>query len=218
MSAISRDDTKDDGTSTCQLITVGCSGGKQKMESDSVFGGASKRRRKGFTDKKTIYGVTIILALANLQLLIYSCLLLKANHTLKTDWIGTWCILVLIKSFLNIMLGIYFIWEYGRDPEKRIANFRLGVLLSGIFFFWPTVNVGLFIMVFKRYRDITNSRSTTSRADSPLAHDDSQPPPYSPGPYITPRQQSQVIDPAPVTGWSHQPLLNFDGEERLLSP
>ncbi|GBN17921.1 hypothetical protein AVEN_222396-1 [Araneus ventricosus] len=31
MSLISRDDTSDDGTSTCQLITVRCSGGKQKM-------------------------------------------------------------------------------------------------------------------------------------------------------------------------------------------
>ncbi|GBN04667.1 hypothetical protein AVEN_31091-1, partial [Araneus ventricosus] len=41
---ISIDDTKEDGTSTCQPITVGCAGGKQKMESESVFGGASKRR------------------------------------------------------------------------------------------------------------------------------------------------------------------------------
>ncbi|CAL1282663.1 unnamed protein product [Larinioides sclopetarius] len=165
-----------------------------------------------------VYGVTIILAMANLQLLIFSCLLLKANQNRRTDWIGTWCILVLLKSFLNITLGIYFIWEYGHDPEKKIANFRLGVLLSGIFFFWPTVNIGLFIMVFRRYREVTNSRSTTPRTDSPLIHDDSQPPPYTPGPYITPRQQIQHIDPTPVTGWSHQPLLNFDGEERLLPP
>ncbi|XP_055927948.1 uncharacterized protein LOC129959149 isoform X2 [Argiope bruennichi] len=143
-----------------------------------------------------IYGVTILLAIANLQLLIFSCLLIKANHTLKTDWIVTWCTLVLIKSFLNIILGIYFIWEYAHDPEKKIANFRLGILLSGIFFFWPTVN--------------------TSRTDSSLLREDSQPPPYSPGSYIS-QQQNQIIDPAPVTGWSHQPILSFDGEERLLS-
>ncbi|GBN08731.1 hypothetical protein AVEN_89240-1 [Araneus ventricosus] len=31
MSMMSRDDTKEDGKSTCQLITVGYSGGKQKM-------------------------------------------------------------------------------------------------------------------------------------------------------------------------------------------
>ncbi|KAF8784521.1 uncharacterized protein LOC129959149 isoform X1 [Argiope bruennichi] len=163
-----------------------------------------------------IYGVTILLAIANLQLLIFSCLLIKANHTLKTDWIVTWCTLVLIKSFLNIILGIYFIWEYAHDPEKKIANFRLGILLSGIFFFWPTVNICLFIMVCKRYRDITSSRLTTSRTDSSLLREDSQPPPYSPGSYIS-QQQNQIIDPAPVTGWSHQPILSFDGEERLLS-
>ncbi|GBN60855.1 hypothetical protein AVEN_269029-1 [Araneus ventricosus] len=53
MSMISIDDTKDDGMSTCQLITVGCSGGEQKMVSENVFGGASKRRRRSFTDKKS---------------------------------------------------------------------------------------------------------------------------------------------------------------------
>ncbi|GBL72007.1 hypothetical protein AVEN_115040-1 [Araneus ventricosus] len=53
MSVISRDDTKEDGTSTCYLITVGYSGGKQNMEIESVFEGASKRRREGFTDKKS---------------------------------------------------------------------------------------------------------------------------------------------------------------------
>ncbi|GBN88654.1 hypothetical protein AVEN_204565-1 [Araneus ventricosus] len=36
MSMMSRDDTKEDGKSTCQLITVGYSGGKQKME-ESAF-------------------------------------------------------------------------------------------------------------------------------------------------------------------------------------
>ncbi|GBM32862.1 hypothetical protein AVEN_21735-1 [Araneus ventricosus] len=37
MSVISRDDTKEGGTSTCSMITVECSGGKQKIVSESVF-------------------------------------------------------------------------------------------------------------------------------------------------------------------------------------
>ncbi|GFU62271.1 uncharacterized protein TNCV_4859821 [Trichonephila clavipes] len=100
------------------------------------------------------------------------------------------------------------------DPLKRIAYFRLGVLLSGIFFFWPTINIVLLIMVFKRYSDISNSRRGAARDNQAPLHHDSQPPPYTPGPYIS-RQQSRTIDPAPITGWSHQMLLNFDGEEGL---
>ncbi|GFQ71547.1 uncharacterized protein TNCT_655751 [Trichonephila clavata] len=162
------------------------------------------------------YGVALLISIVNFQLLIFSCLLFKANINLRTDWMSSWLILMLVKSLLNVILGIYFIYEYGNDPLKRIAYFRLGVLLSGIFFFWPTVNIGLLIMVFKRYSDISNSRRVAARESLEPLHDDSQPPPYTPGPYIT-RQQSRTIDPAPITGWSHQTLLNFDSEEGLLN-
>ncbi|PRD35619.1 UNVERIFIED_CONTAM: hypothetical protein NCL1_11019 [Trichonephila clavipes] len=160
------------------------------------------------------YGVVLLLSIVNLQLLIFSCLLLKANINLRTDWMSSWLILMLVKSLLNVIFGIYFIYEYGNDPLKRIAYFRLGVLLSGIFFFWPTINIVLLIMVFKRYSDISNSRRGAARDNQAPLHHDSQPPPYTPGPYIS-RQQSRTIDPAPITGWSHQMLLNFDGEEGL---
>lgn len=163
-----------------------------------------------------IYGVVLLLSIVNLQLLIFSFLLIKANLSLRTDWMSSWLILMLVKSLLNVVLGIYFIYGYGNDPLKRIAYFRLGVLLSGIFFFWPTINIGLLIMVFKRYSDISNSRRVAARNDQEPLHDDSQPPPYTPGPYIS-RQQSRTIDPAPITGWSHQMLLNLDSEEGLLN-
>ena len=52
MSVISRDDVKEGGISTYQLIIVGCSGGKQKMESENMLGRMQKRRNKDFTDKK----------------------------------------------------------------------------------------------------------------------------------------------------------------------
>ncbi|KAG8190712.1 hypothetical protein JTE90_004214 [Oedothorax gibbosus] len=160
-----------------------------------------------------IYGVTILLALVNIQLMIFSCLLFKANHDLRTDWIAGWCVLVLSKSIINVLLGIYFLYEYGNDPLQRISNFRLAVLFSGIFFFWPVINVILFGMVFKRYRDIVKDRTsirqvTIRRESCPPAED--TPPPYTPGPYI---YRPPTLDAAQITGWSQQPLLNFDQDE-----
>ncbi|GFS88142.1 uncharacterized protein NPIL_208051 [Nephila pilipes] len=163
-----------------------------------------------------IYGVTLLLSVVNFQLLIYSCLLFKANLNLRTDWMGTWLIFMLLKSLLNVLLGICFIYKYGNDPLKKVAYFRLGVLLSGIFFLWPAINIVLFSMVFKRYRDISNFRTELARDDPAPLHDDSQPPPYTPRSYIS-QQPSHTIDPAPITGWSHQPLLNFDRDEGLLT-
>ncbi|GFU62268.1 transposase [Trichonephila clavipes] len=59
------------------------------------------------------YGVVLLLSIVNLQLLIFSCLLLKANINLRTDWMSSWLILMLVKSLLNVIFGIYFIYEYG---------------------------------------------------------------------------------------------------------
>ncbi|GIZ03135.1 uncharacterized protein CEXT_815271, partial [Caerostris extrusa] len=69
-----------------------------------------------------IYGVTLVLGLANLQLLIFSCLLLKANHKRRTDWISTWCILLLLKSAFNVLLGVYFIHQFANDQMQKIAD------------------------------------------------------------------------------------------------
>ncbi|GIY35822.1 uncharacterized protein CEXT_564601 [Caerostris extrusa] len=93
------------------------------------------------------------------------------------------------------------------------------MLLSGVFFFWPTINIALFVMVFRRYREILNSPTAESRSDPAPLRDDSvpPPPPYTPGTYV-PRQMSHDIDQAPITGWSRQPLLNFDRGEALLNP
>ncbi|GBM08840.1 hypothetical protein AVEN_57397-1 [Araneus ventricosus] len=59
MSVISRDDTKEDGMSACYLISVGYSDGKQKMVSERVSGGASHRRRKGFTEKNDVASTSV---------------------------------------------------------------------------------------------------------------------------------------------------------------
>lgn len=32
---------------------------------------------------------------------------------MRTDWIGAWCVLVLCKSIINVLLGVYFLLEYG---------------------------------------------------------------------------------------------------------
>lgn len=52
-----------------------------------------------------------------------------------------------------------------------------------------------------------------TRRDLPSPQEDT-PPPYTPGPYIY-RQPDPTPDPAQISGWSHEPLLNFDPDEAL---
>ncbi|XP_035215616.1 uncharacterized protein LOC118189171 isoform X3 [Stegodyphus dumicola] len=133
-----------------------------------------------------IYGITLLLAILNVQLLVFSCLMLKANSTMKTSWIGAWCILINVKSLVNVLLGIYFFYVYG------------------------TV---LFIMVSKRYTDIVKFQTTNGRVEVSTREDAGLPPPYTTG--IFARSQSgHAVNNMVVTDSREQLLLHFEDDDR----
>ncbi|XP_054708701.1 uncharacterized protein LOC129218452 [Uloborus diversus] len=156
-----------------------------------------------------IFGITMILSFLNLLLLVFSCLMLKANANLRTGWIGAWCIVILIQAFFQSVIGSYYFYKYCSGTHYRTkAYFRLAALFSGVFFFWPAINLVFCAFVLKRYRDISKSDAPVDIVDRSTSRQESLPPPYTPGSFLEP--QRNTVDPAPVSGWSDEPLLRFD--------
>ncbi|XP_035215615.1 uncharacterized protein LOC118189171 isoform X2 [Stegodyphus dumicola] len=152
-------------------------------------------------------------AILNVQLLVFSCLMLKANSTMKTSWIGAWCILINVKSLVNVLLGIYFFYVYGDNLLANPTYFHLAVVFSGVFFFWPTINTVLFIMVSKRYTDIVKFQTTNGRVEVSTREDAGLPPPYTTG--IFARSQSgHAVNNMVVTDSREQLLLHFEDDDR----
>ncbi|XP_035215618.1 uncharacterized protein LOC118189171 isoform X5 [Stegodyphus dumicola] len=119
-------------------------------------------------------------AILNVQLLVFSCLMLKANS------------------------------------DNLLANptyFHLAVVFSGVFFFWPTINTVLFIMVSKRYTDIVKFQTTNGRVEVSTREDAGLPPPYTTG--IFARSQSgHAVNNMVVTDSREQLLLHFEDDDR----